>query len=164
VGTGYIQPYTCGCSKDRYEDEDHARAALAAAADHYGPDARVYKCSGYRAWHIATRGFGLEAMKTHGRTLSWYLLRYGYVDFLRVGEEHFALGEADRRSYPGCAPTKGWVRYFTDSVERLVTLGLAAYNPCGGVLVAVDYAGLLRVCEVGLRLYAAERAPEQSAA
>jgi hypothetical protein len=152
VGKGYRVPSRCDCHKRRYRSEACARKALAEAqsSGHYGPRARVYKCPGHSCWHIATRGFHLAALKTANRVLAWYLLQYGMIDYQRMLADSFGTG---------LRPAG-----FEKARRGIIRLGLARRDEQRlGYLAAVDKAGLLRVCEVGLDEYTSEHAAGQTA-
>jgi hypothetical protein len=103
-------------------------------------------------WHIATRGFHAAALKTRARILAWYLCGLGLIDLTEIVKREFRIPRwSDNTS-------------LNADVNVMIHAGLAAWEPDRpGYLAAADKAGLLRVCQIGLREYLLERySAEQS--
>lgn len=143
------RPYRCDCAKLRYQDEAVARAAAGSSPDVYGPDFRVYKCSGYRCWHIATRGFHPRNLRTLGRILAYHLYTTSMVEMDSLLRELAITPDSNRHDR---------VRKTFAAFEAA---GLARRRyPSGPYTTATDRPGLLRVIEVGWEQFQYERAIE----
>jgi hypothetical protein len=147
---GWHRPSRCECDKIPYRDE---AAALLAAA-HRGEDAgiplSVYKCPGSSSWHLTSRGFRPQALKTRPRVLAWHLSVRRVITWPELLRE-FGL-DPDERTNASQKLSKA-LSAFTD-------LGLAVRwpGPRGAwVVEAADLDGLRRVMQVGLQEYAESR-------
>ena len=132
--------YNCSCGKKRYRDEPSALVAAAADGAAYGATVTVYRCPGGTAWHLTSRGFTPEALRSAGRRLAYALLADDEIEPLAV------LTRPDERRE----------RRVRQCAEQMIALGLARPGP-NGSLRAEDRAGLLRVVQVGLDAYAGEQ-------
>jgi hypothetical protein len=128
--------YNCGCGKRRFRDEDAALAAAAADRLAYGGEVAVYRCPGGLAWHLTSRGYTPEALRSVGRRLAFALLRHGEV---------------------GLGDIRGPARHVQRCAEQLAALGLAEPVTAAGRIRAVDPVGLARVVQVGLEAFTQER-------
>lgn len=146
------RPRPCTCGKIRYPDE----AAAEAAAERRRSDPRVgndpwhvYKCPGTTSWHLATRGFRPQALKSNARIAAWAISQRGVIS--RVGLlSEFGLDTPEGRG-SNAAKRLGAILY------AFASLGLIICDqPRPGYVTAADKAGLLRVMAVGLSEYAAE--------
>ncbi|MGK5684095.1 hypothetical protein [Actinoplanes sp. URMC 104] len=126
--------YNCSCGKKRYRDESSALAAADEDAAAYGESVTVYRCPGGLAWHLTTRGFTPEALRSTGRRLAYALLSSNEVDL-------DGFDPRRRRRALECAAQMS---------------GLGLVLAADGVVRAVDRAGLARVVQVGLDAYAEE--------
>lgn len=148
----YRPPKRCGCGKIPYDSE----AAVEAAIGRRGADPefeevvlRAYKCPGTDVWHMASRGFRPDALKSRNRIVAWYLSqgvrnRGGLLWELGLRtEEQQASRQAER------------VGTILGGFARL---GLIAQDsPRRGYYEVVDRDGLYRVMQIGLAEYAAGR-------
>ena len=132
--------YNCSCGKKRYRDEESTLAAAAADTGTYGEPVTVYRCPGGTAWHLTTRGFTPEALRSAGRRLAYALLERDEVDPREV------LARPDERRE----------RRLRQCAEQMAGLGLVRPGT-GGRLCAADRAGLARVVQVGLDAYCEEQ-------
>lgn len=141
-----VYPLWCACKKVSFRDEEEARSAIEAgrALGHYGATARAYKCPGHSCWHVATRGFHLAGLKTANRILAWHLLQRGAIDYVWMKAGSFGTSLKQAR--------------FDEARRELVRLGIVRRDaPYQGYLTALDRDALIRICEVGLTEYVAER-------
>ncbi|MEU4690054.1 hypothetical protein [Actinoplanes sp. NPDC023714] len=129
--------YNCRCGKKRYRDEASALAAAAGDREAHGGVVTVYRCPGGLAWHLTTRGFVPEALRTVGRRLAHELLTREDVDLDALFDER------RRRRAQRC-------------VAEMAAIGLVRVEESG--LVVLDREGLARVVQIGLDACRQERA------
>jgi hypothetical protein len=160
LSPGYIRAYLrrryrynrrCDCEKLPWRTEADARRHL-TSDDHYPAEARVYKCPASAVWHVSTRGFSPEALRSRARILAWHLSARRHVDLDDLARREFGF------------PRWNGNNDFNRLVRLMRVAGLARWDADrpGRYLAAVDNDGLYRVCEVGLHEYLLERFPEMA--
>jgi hypothetical protein len=144
------RPDRCDCGKIPYRDEAAALAAAELRREEFDTPFRAYKCSGTTRWHLATRGFRPEALKSRPRILAWHLSIRRVISWDGLLRE-FGLDPSES------ARSKVAKRLFK-TLQVFAELGLVNLNdPRPPYITAVDYDGLFRVMTVGLQEYADSR-------
>lgn len=142
----------CECGKAKHPDEAAALVALAGRGDAIGQNGRVYKCPGTRFWHLTSHsGFHPRALKTRARILAWHIDVRRTVNVATVASVEFGIDWDDER---------GPAKRLRQHVQAMVDAGLVTrceHRTDGFYVTAADRAGLLRVCQIGLREYLLER-------
>lgn len=111
---------------------------------------RVYKCPGTAVWHLASRGFRPEALKSAARMVAWHVDHGNSL----ARESIFAGMHLDSR-YGYDTRQKKKIRRV---LKAFSDLGLVRLDdPAPGWVTAADRKGLLRVMMTGLEEYAGER-------
>jgi hypothetical protein len=148
--SAWQRPNKCDCGKIPYRDEAAALAAAELRREEFDTPFRAYKCPGTTRWHLATRGFRPEALKSRPRVLAWHLSARRVVSWDGLLREFGLDSPEGRRSKVGKSLFRT-LRVFTE-------LGLVNLDdPRPPYITAVDYDGLLRVMTVGLQEYAESR-------
>lgn len=138
----------CECDKQSWRSEQLAIAARTSACHrgHYPDTARVYKCPATSRWHIATRGFHPDVLKSRNRIVAWHLWSRGLIDLAEITRREFGMTSwKDNKRFKG-------------EIAVMNNATLTCWDrDRPGYLAAVDKPGLFRVCEIGLREYLIER-------
>lgn len=143
----WTRPAKCDCAKVPYRNETAALAAADRQRERFDVPFRAYKCPGTSRWHLSTRGFRPEALKSRPRILAWHLTARQVITRDALLRE-CGLDPTDPGSNPA-AKARTALRIFAQ-------LGLVSLDdPRRGYIRATDYEGLRRVMMVGLDEYAA---------
>jgi hypothetical protein len=145
---GFPRPNRCDCGKIPYRDEAAALAAADTRSEDAGVPLHVYKCPGSSRWHLASRGFSPESLKTRPRILAWHLSVRRVITWDALMRE-FGFHPAERTNAS---------RKLALTLRVFADLGLVNMDdPRPPYVTAVDFDGLLRVMQVGLQEYAESR-------
>ncbi len=143
--------FQCDCGKVRYRTEQDAQKAANRDHNTHGGVITTYRCPGGLAWHVTSKGFLPESLRTIGRRLAYELLMHDQVDLDDFRRRVLRLSPDDR----------AW-RRVRQYAKEMTAAGLAAEAETGegrksGLFSPVDRDGLKRVVQVGLDTYLAER-------
>lgn len=145
---GRWRPGKCDCAKNSYSSEQRALAAADRYGGEYGSDFRVYKCPGSSSWHLRTRGFTAESLRSRPRVIAWHLTLRGAMapdDILAaLGLPAWSEDRSDRRK----------IAQVRTILEVFAALGLVtADDPHPPYVSVASREGLTRVLMTGLDEY-----------
>lgn len=145
---GRWRPGKCDCAKNFYWDEARALAAADRLGEIYDSDFRAYKCPGAAVWHLRTRGFTPESLRSRPRVTAWHLAARGattpdtILDLM--GLPAWSSDRSERRKIASVRTT----------LEIFAALGLiTADDPRPPYVSVASREGLTRVMMTGLDEY-----------
>lgn len=150
ANNGWRRPNRCECRKIPYRDETAALAAAASRCEDAGVPLHVYRCPGSRSWHLTSRGFRPESLKSRARIVAWHISVCRTLTWAGLLRKLGLDPDADQDRTP--------IRKVKYALAAFTELGLIARSDTRPpYITAADANGLLRVMAVGLEEYAAQR-------